>query len=181
MSDYRPWDLKKPEPVLEEPEPDETPEPIEEPAQPRPVKKVETASPEELETTKVVAAPGMQEEVMPTGDRGRALAASALLFGGGALFFGAFMLLFAMNGIIGVSEATQEGSDARDAASVRGVAVPLMLIASGPAIIAGMGLVYRQAWAKPFGQVVAGLQALTIIGIPLGAIALGGLAAWRPQ
>ncbi len=174
MSDYRPWDLKKPAP-----EPVEEPEASQTPAAAAPPKKPKEASPEDLETTKVIAAPGTVEGPKSPGEGGRVLAASALLWAGGFLFFGALVVLFISNALVGVMEADGEAADARDVRDVRGWAVPLAMLASTPAIVAGFGLMYRQPWAKPVGQIVAGLQILTVVGILPGALALGGLAAWR--
>ncbi len=172
MSDYRPWELNKPTPPAE-------PEAPGDPAARSPAPEPEPAV--DVERTRVVSAPGTEVPDQPRGDRGRVLAATALLWGAGFLFFGAIVLALALNLVIGIEQVDGDATDIGDARSVRAIAVPLMLLASTPAMVAGFGLLYQQAWARPLGQVVAGLQMLTLIGILPGALALGGLAAWRPR
>ncbi len=148
MSDYRPWEVGKDKAPVDDASAAEEP-PIR-PVQPS-VAKVDK---EQFEQP-----PGLAEVDKPT-RRGPDVAGAMLLWIAGLLFIGGIVFSIVMTFVAGVEELDD---DHGDAAFVR----DLQLAVGVPTIVAGllfgaagMGLMYKQPWARKLGYPLA------IIAIP---------------
>ena len=110
-------------------------------------------------------------------DHVRILAVLYIVFGVLGLL-GALVILLIFGGIAGIVDAAVLDPDAQIAIPILGVIgaaiVVLLLVVSLPGIIAGIGLLQFQSWAR---MVAIILSALNIMNVPFGT-ALGIYGLW---
>ena len=110
-------------------------------------------------------------------DHVKILAVLNIVFGALGLL-AAVVILLIFGGVAGIIEATAHDPDARLAIPILGVLAAglavLLLVVSLPGIIAGIGLLKFQPWAR---MVAIVLSALNIMNFPIGT-ALGVYGLW---
>ena len=100
-----------------------------------------------------------------------------IVFGALGILAGLFVLLFfgGIVGVIGMTDHTQDAQIGMGVVGLIGTAICLIVvIVSLPSVIAGVGLLYYQNWARILTLV---LSALNLLNVPIGT-ALGAYGFW---